>query len=349
MTEQSEPKTLRLTFGLTAFLTAILIGLCGLTFTLVSHVFDQFEHSVRQDLAWKALGGSHEIAAAAERAIRERDQKAVLGALGHYGTNSDVEAVVALDAAGGVVAAHGHAPEEVLGLFQGPPDTVVEGRSLRAWAPAVQDGKEVGRVAVSISPRRLDVLGEFRQRVLLLAGGGVVAALLASLLFATFYLGPQIKRAVEPPAPAEERPFTDESPDLARIAELERALAHASRRAEVANALGAPEILQEVGNALSGVNVSAALVADTVRGSRLAGLDKALALIETNADDLANFLATDPKGRRLPEYLRALGQAAADERAVIAREIASLQGKVARIKEIVGGRSSSDELDKQAG
>jgi hypothetical protein len=343
----SQTRTVRWTLGLTAFLTTLLLGLCGLTLTLIGNVFDQFEQSVQQDLAWKALGVPHEIAGASARAIRDRDQQAILrGQL-----NPDVEAVVVVDPAGVVLASRGRAAEEVVGLFQGPPDTVLAARTLRAWTSVALEGGEVGKVAASISTRRLDVLAAFRERVLLLAAGGTVTALVASMLFAGFYLGPLLRRRAEPPP--EEKSITEEPPELARIAELERALAQASRRAQdstkLANALGAPQMLQEVGNALTGVNVSAGVVADTVRASRLAGLEKVLALIEANAEDLAGFLRDDPKGRRLPEYLRALAKASVEERATIAREIASVQAKVARIKEIVGGRASTDDLDEQAG
>jgi hypothetical protein len=332
----------RLTLGLTVFLTTILVALSCLTFTLISQVFAQYEESVRQDLAWKAVGGAHEIAAAGARGIASRDQPAILGALGQYQTNGDVEAVAVVDRAGAVLATHGRSPEQVLGLFQGPPDTVQIGRQLRAWAPAVHEGQEVGRVAVAISPRRLDVAATFRDRVLMLAGGGAVAALVLSLLFAAFFVGPKLSQVEEAPAP---RPPIDDP----RIAELELALAQARRHVEVVDGVGTPAVLQELGNALSGVNVSAAVVADTIRGSRVAGLEKALALIEANGDDLARFFRDDPKGRRLPEYLRALAEAATQERATISREIAALQAKVARIKEIVGRSPSAVESERDAG
>jgi signal transduction histidine kinase len=97
----------------------------------------------------------------------------------------------------------------------------------------------------------------------------------------------------------------------------------------------ATNVLHNVGNVLNSVNVSAELVRSKVRDSESVGLSRAVALLDSHAEDLGDYLMRDSRGKLLPGYLRQLAQALAEERQSIADELAALTESVKHIKEIV--------------
>ena len=97
----------------------------------------------------------------------------------------------------------------------------------------------------------------------------------------------------------EQRQATEASE--AQREQLQQRLIAASReagRAEVATG-----ILHNVGNVLNSMNISAAVVNNTLAESRIGNLCKGLAMLEEHANDLASFITTDERGQRLPGYL----------------------------------------------
>ena len=107
----------------------------------------------------------------------------------------------------------------------------------------------------------------------------------------------------------------------------------------------ATNVLHNVGNVLNSVNVSANVVAQKVRGSRSAGLSKAVGLMGEHADDLGDFLTTDPKGKALPGYLAKLAAALTAERESIEAELRRLSEGIAHIAEIVSAQQSLTGAD----
>jgi signal transduction histidine kinase len=114
---------------------------------------------------------------------------------------------------------------------------------------------------------------------------------------------------------------------------LHRQLLESSRQAGMADV--ATSVLHNVGNVLNSVNISAFVIGEKMRESKVGNLAKAVAMLQAHKDDLAAFLANDPKGRELPDYLSSLAVRLADEQAQILREIASLTRDIEHIKEIV--------------
>lgn len=126
-----------------------------------------------------------------------------------------------------------------------------------------------------------------------------------------------------------------------RTAELRGAqaqLVDAARQAGMAEI--ATNVLHNVGNVLNSVNVSANLVSQKVRGSKSAGLSKAVALMDEHSDDLGHFLTTDARGKALPGYLGKLATALASERESVDEELLRLMSGVAHIRKIVSGQQS---------
>lgn len=119
----------------------------------------------------------------------------------------------------------------------------------------------------------------------------------------------------------------------ARVAEAHKQLVTASRQAGMAEV--ATSVLHNVGNVLNSVNVSASVVADHLKRSRIDNLARAASLLREHAADLGEFLTGDPKGRQLPAYLDKLAELLADEQRLVLEELGSLTRNIEHIREIV--------------
>ena len=98
----------------------------------------------------------------------------------------------------------------------------------------------------------------------------------------------------------------------------------------------ATSVLHNVGNVLNSINVSAGLLADNLRKSRVGGnLAKAAALLREHEGDLASFLTSDSRGKQIPGYLDSLARRLAEEQAGAVREISELGNNVEHVNEIV--------------
>jgi signal transduction histidine kinase len=84
------------------------------------------------------------------------------------------------------------------------------------------------------------------------------------------------------------------------------------------------------------VNVSAGVVGEKIRKSKVSNIARTADMIKEHAADLAHFLEHDPKGRQLPQYLGRLAQHLNIEQAAILGELDSLRKNVEHIKGIVG-------------
>ena len=121
-----------------------------------------------------------------------------------------------------------------------------------------------------------------------------------------------------------------------RTQELESAhkqLLVISRQAGMAEV--ATGVLHNVGNVLNSVNVSATLVADSVRHSKAAGLARAVALLKQHEQDLGAFVTLDAQGRHLPAYLAQLSEQLRAEQQSTIQELELLRSNIEHIKDIV--------------
>ena len=129
------------------------------------------------------------------------------------------------------------------------------------------------------------------------------------------------------------RDVTERKRAQAEMENMHRQLLDVSRYAGMAEV--ATNVLHNVGNVLNSVNVSAALVSEKVQKSKVPNLARAAALMREHENDLAVFLATDPKGTQLVSYFGTLAQHLACEQAEILKELESLNNNIEHIKEIV--------------
>jgi hypothetical protein len=127
--------------------------------------------------------------------------------------------------------------------------------------------------------------------------------------------------------------------------ELERVhkeLMVASRQAGMAEV--ATNVLHNVGNILNSVNISASLVAERVKQSKAPGVSRVAALLQEQGPRLAEFMAEDERGRRIPEYLAALGEQLLTDQKVALQELASLRDNLEHIKDTVAMQQSYAKL-----
>jgi len=119
-------------------------------------------------------------------------------------------------------------------------------------------------------------------------------------------------------------------------AELEKAhreLLETSRLAGMAEV--ATNVLHNVGNVLNSVNVSATLIADRLKLSKVSDLNRVVALLDAHATDLGAFISQDAQGKNLPAFLRQLNQRLAEEQRGTIAELESLRENIDHIKGIV--------------
>lgn len=99
-------------------------------------------------------------------------------------------------------------------------------------------------------------------------------------------------------------------------------------------------VLHNVGNVLNSVNVSAGLVVEKLRRSKVPNLGKAAALLTERNGDLGNFLTNDPNGQKIPGYLAKLSQYLVEENAELVTEVDLLARHIEHIKEVVAVQQS---------
>ncbi len=118
-----------------------------------------------------------------------------------------------------------------------------------------------------------------------------------------------------------------------KLKEAQQSLIQTSRQAGMAEV--ATSVLHNVGNVLNSVSVSAEVVAGKLRQSKAGGLKAVAALLREHAHDLPAFLAHDPRGKALPDYLLKLIEHLAEPQPGILQELEMLRKNIEHIKEIV--------------
>ena len=163
--------------------------------------------------------------------------------------------------------------------------------------------------------------------------GGLGGVLLLALAWVAGLRRQVRRRTIQLRAEIEDRKRIE-----AEMEKTHREMMAISRQAGMAEV--ATSVLHNVGNVLNSVNVSTSLIADKMRQSKTGNVVKVAALIREHEKDLGNYLANDPKGRQLPEYLVQLAEHLTQEQGLVLGEIGSLVNNVVHIKEIVAMQQS---------
>jgi signal transduction histidine kinase len=120
---------------------------------------------------------------------------------------------------------------------------------------------------------------------------------------------------------------------VARVAESRSQLIDQSFQAGKAEV--ATNVLHNVGNILNSVNISASLIAERVKNSNAPGVSRIASLLREQGPRAGQFITDDARGRRVPEYLAALGEQLLTEQRMALEEIVSLRENLEHIKDTV--------------
>jgi Stage II sporulation protein E (SpoIIE) len=184
----------RLRIALTAFVASLILALCLVVMLLVGQIFDWLTPRMQQDLGWKVARGSVEVAQRGELALILKDEPMLQDAFERYAKDEDVQAIVAADPAGRVLATHGDLPIPAQELFRAPRALLNQRQDyVWSWAEQNVEGASVGKVAMVASTLRLEAGRDLRRRILMLTGVAGLLGLVLSLSFVKWYVGPVLK------------------------------------------------------------------------------------------------------------------------------------------------------------
>jgi PAS domain S-box-containing protein len=114
-----------------------------------------------------------------------------------------------------------------------------------------------------------------------------------------------------------------------------REASHQSGMAEVATG-----VLHNVGNVLNSLGVAASTVQARLKASQVDRVQRVAAMFDEHRGALGEFLTNDARGKRLPEYLAALGEQLKKEGEAVQEEIDAIGGHVQYLCEIVQAQQS---------
>jgi C4-dicarboxylate-specific signal transduction histidine kinase len=124
----------------------------------------------------------------------------------------------------------------------------------------------------------------------------------------------------------------------AQLRMTQERLVEAARRAGMADV--ASEVLHNVGNILNSINVSTTQMTEMVSGSRVATLEKVVALLSEHRHDLGTFLTQDPKGQHIPVFLVEVSRLMKEEEDRMVRILEGLSKNVRHVKDTISMQQS---------
>jgi signal transduction histidine kinase len=112
-------------------------------------------------------------------------------------------------------------------------------------------------------------------------------------------------------------------------------MAHRAGMTEIATG-----VLHNVGNVLNSVNISVTTLQSQLQALNLLGPAKAATLLQAQAADPNSFFATDPRGKRLPEYLTKLSETLMTDQKQMLGEMDFLREKLQDIRNIISAQQN---------
>ena len=97
-------------------------------------------------------------------------------------------------------------------------------------------------------------------------------------------------------------------------------------------------ILHNVGNVLNSVNVSATLVSNRLRESKLSRLGKLSDMVEKQGEQLGEFIQHDPKGRHVGPYITEVSRLLKTEQEAVIEELENLNRGIEHIRQLVNSQ-----------
>lgn len=124
--------------------------------------------------------------------------------------------------------------------------------------------------------------------------------------------------------------------------EYQRKLAVAERRAGMADI--ASSVLHNIGNVLNSVNVTVTLLEEKISQSKLDFLEDLYNLLKTNESNIDEFFTTNPKGKRVIEYIGKLSDEHKKNKQWLTKQTHLLQNYIEHIKQVVQDQNNLAKL-----
>ncbi|HYG33754.1 MAG TPA: PAS domain-containing protein, partial [Clostridia bacterium] len=124
----------------------------------------------------------------------------------------------------------------------------------------------------------------------------------------------------------------------AKLEQVHKQLLETSRQAGMAEV--ATSVLHNVGNVLNSINISASLISDHLKRSKINNVARIGALMYDHTADLGRFFTQDPKGQQLPGYITQLAEHLVQEQAAMLCEVEALKKNIDHVKDIVAMQQS---------
>lgn len=128
------------------------------------------------------------------------------------------------------------------------------------------------------------------------------------------------------------------------LEEAHRQLVTIARRAGMAEI--ASGVLHNVGNSLVTVTLAAGLAAERVARYPVAQVRRSAGLLTANRERLSEFLASDPRGKILPDYLDRLGESLERERVEIGADLKALMSNLEQVKAVLRAQQAYVEAPR---
>ncbi len=112
-------------------------------------------------------------------------------------------------------------------------------------------------------------------------------------------------------------------------------VARLAGRAEVANS-----VLHNVGNVLNSINVSASMIGDKIKNSKISNVTKLAMLVQKNKKNIGPFIAETQQGQYIPKYLQILSEAWEHDKKYLINEVNGLNKNLQHIKKIIAKQQS---------
>jgi signal transduction histidine kinase len=110
-------------------------------------------------------------------------------------------------------------------------------------------------------------------------------------------------------------------------------LVETARQAGIAEMIS--NVLHNVGNVLNSVGVATSTMRQRITRSKIGSLTNIAALIDDRGDELGDYLANDPRGRKVPAYLRTLCDHLAAEQSDFMKDLNMLERHVQHVRDII--------------
>ncbi len=120
--------------------------------------------------------------------------------------------------------------------------------------------------------------------------------------------------------------------------QAQQRLFETARRAGMAEI--ATSVLHNVGNLLNTAITSSSIIGEVVNNSRIVTLAKLADFLQQQAGNFTNFVATDPRGQKLPEFVQQINQVLTQEHDTIKSKLASLIESNEQIRQIIALQQS---------